>query len=106
MESCVAGDARVVAIRLSRNFGHQCALTAGLMHCRGARILNIDADLQDPPELIGQMMALMDSGADVVYGRRRIRQGEARFKVKTAALFYWLLRHLTEIDIPLEHRRL
>jgi polyisoprenyl-phosphate glycosyltransferase len=75
------GDAHVVAVRLSRNFGHRCALTGGLIHCRGARILNIDADLQDPPEPIGQMMSLMDTGADVVYGQRRIRQGETRFKV-------------------------
>jgi polyisoprenyl-phosphate glycosyltransferase len=102
MQSCAAADVRVVAIRLSRNFGHQRALIAGLMHCHGARILNIDADLQDPPELIGKMMALMDAGADVVYGQRRMRRGETRFKTKSAALFYRLLRSLIDIDIPLD----
>ncbi len=102
MQSFATADARVVAIRLSRNFGHQRALTAGLMHCRGARILSIDADLQDPPELIAQMMAMMDAGADVVYGQRRMQLGETQLKTKSAALFYRLLRHLIDIDIPLD----
>jgi len=101
MQSCAAADARVVAIRLSRNFGHQRALTAGLMHCRGARVLCIDADLQDPPELVGKMMALMDAGADVVYGQRRMRRGETRFKRKSAALFYRMFRYLIDFNIPL-----
>jgi dolichol-phosphate mannosyltransferase len=102
MQSYATEDARVVAIHLSRNFGHQRALTAGLMYCRGARILSIDADLQDPPELIAEMMALMDGGADVVFGQRRRRLGETHFKNKSAALFYRLLRRLIDIDIPLD----
>lgn len=69
-------DRRVVAIRLSRNHGHQLALTAGLHHCRGERVLAIDADLQDPPELIPEMIKLMDEArADVVFGQRRTRVG-------------------------------
>jgi glycosyltransferase involved in cell wall biosynthesis len=95
-------DARLVAIRLSRNFGHQRALSAGLYNCRGRRILMIDADLQDPPELVGEMMALLDAGADVVYGQRRVRSGETRMKTKSAKLFYRVLSRLIEIDIPLD----
>jgi len=91
----------VVAIKLSRNYGHQLALTAGLHHAQGERVLIIDADLQDPPELIPAMMKLMDeAGADVVYGQRRARDGETRFKTLTAAAFYRLLRRLTDVDIP------
>src|SRR6187401_352013 len=70
-------DGRIVAVRLMRNHGHQLALTAGLSICRGERVLIIDADLQDPPELLPEMLALMDQGADVVYGRRRTREGES-----------------------------
>lgn len=93
-------DARVVAVRLSRNFGHQLALSAGLSLARGARILVIDADLQDPPELLPQMMQAADHGADVVYGQRSSRQGESWFKRATASIFYRLLRRLTDVDIP------
>lgn len=94
------GDPRIVAIRLMRNHGHQLALTAGLSLCRGDRILIIDADLQDPPELLPEMMALMDHGADVVYGQRRERAGESFFKRTTANLFYRILSHVAEVDIP------
>jgi dolichol-phosphate mannosyltransferase len=100
MRVLAAADPHVVAIDLSRNFGHQKALSAGLQFARGERVLAIDADLQDPPALLGEMMALMDAGNDVVYGQRRRRAGETRFKTATAALFYRLLRRLTEIDIP------
>lgn len=93
-------DEHVVGIRLSRNHGHQLALTAGLAHATGDRILIIDADLQDPPELLREMMAMADDGADVVYGRRRHRAGESRFKLYTAHLFYRLLRSLSDVDIP------
>lgn len=89
-------------MKLSRNHGHQLALTAGLTQCRGDRILVIDADLQDPPELLADMLALADRGADVVYGQRRTRKGETRFKTATAAMFYRLLRRLVDIDIPLD----
>jgi glycosyltransferase involved in cell wall biosynthesis len=93
-------DARVVAVALSRNFGHQLALSAGLSLARGERILMIDADLQDPPELLGAMMAQMDAGADVVYGQRSEREGETAFKTGSASAFYRLLNWLTDIDIP------
>lgn len=100
IQQLAARDPHVVAINLSRNFGHQKALSAGLAFCRGDRVLAIDADLQDPPSLLGDMMALMDAGHDVVYGQRRSRAGETAFKTTAAALFYRLLRRLTEIDIP------
>jgi polyisoprenyl-phosphate glycosyltransferase len=94
-------DSRVVAIRLSRNHGHQLALSAGLQHCSGQRVLIIDADLQDPPELLPAMTKLMDeTGAEVVYGQRRRRDGETRFKTLTAAIFYRLLQRLTDVQIP------
>jgi polyisoprenyl-phosphate glycosyltransferase len=92
----------LVAINLSRNYGHQIALTAGLHAARGERILIVDADLQDPPELLGEMMALMNDGAEIVYGQRRKREGETLFKSWTAAIFYRLLRRLVDIDIPLD----
>ncbi len=100
MRTLSAIDPHVVAVDLSRNFGHQKALSAGLHFARGDRILAIDADLQDPPGLLGEMMALMDQGNDVVYGQRRRRAGETHFKTATASVFYRLLRRLTEIDIP------
>jgi dolichol-phosphate mannosyltransferase len=93
-------DPRLAVINLSRNHGHQLALTAGLTFARGQRILIIDADLQDPPELLPEMMRLMDEGADVVYGQRRRREGETYFKTLTAKLFYRLMRRLTDVDIP------
>lgn len=95
-----AGDSRVIGVRLMRNHGHQLALTAGLSVCRGERVLIIDADLQDPPELLPDMMALMDQGADVVYGQRRQRDGESVFKLATAAVFYRLIGRLTDVEIP------
>lgn len=101
MRQLAAGDPRLVAINLSRNHGHQLALTAGLDLCSGARILIIDADLQDPPELLSDMMAEMDrQRADVVYAVRRARAGETAFKRGTAKLFYRLLSRLAEIEIP------
>jgi dolichol-phosphate mannosyltransferase len=96
-------DPKVVAIKLSRNHGHQLALTAGLHHCIGERVLIIDADLQDPPELLPAMMKVMeDSNAEVVYGVRRTREGETRFKTFTARAFYRLLQRMTEVQIPLD----
>jgi dolichol-phosphate mannosyltransferase len=90
----------VIAAFLSRNHGHQLALTAGLRICRGARILILDADLQDPPELLPKMMALMDRGADVVYGKRARRHGETAFKNASAYMFYRLLERMVDIEIP------
>jgi len=96
----VEQDCHIVGLALSRNHGHQLALTAGLSVCRGNRILIIDADLQDPPELLGEMMALMDQGADVVYGQRVSRAGETWHKKTTASLFYRLLSTMTDLPIP------
>ena len=103
MQRLVHEDPHVVAINLSRNHGHQLALTAGLDLCRGDQILIIDADLQDPPELLPAMLESMRSnGADVVYGVRRSRRGETAFKRATAHGFYRLLSRATEVDIPLD----
>jgi len=94
-------DAHVIGINLSRNFGHQIAVTAGLEHTQGRRVLIIDADLQDPPELLKPMLALMIAeGADVVYGQRTKRNGESRFKLATASLFYRLFRSVSDINLP------
>ena len=95
-------DCRILGVNLSRNHGHQLALSAGLSLCRGERILVIDADLQDPPELLPQMMRLMDEGADVVYGQRKSRAGESAFKILTAKLFYRLLRRVADTGIPVD----
>jgi len=100
MAELTESDPTIVAVNLSRNHGHQLALTAGLSICRGERILIIDADLQDPPELLPEMMAKMDTGADVIYGQRRHREGEAVTKLITAAVFYRLIARLTDVPIP------
>jgi polyisoprenyl-phosphate glycosyltransferase len=103
MQDLAARDPQLVCVNLSRNHGHQLALTAGLDLCRGETILIIDADLQDPPELLGPMMKTMKAeGADVVYGVRRKRAAETLFKKATASIFYRLLRRMTEVDIPLD----
>ena len=103
MRAIAAADPHVVAVNLSRNHGHQLALTAGLDLCRGDTVLIIDADLQDPPELLPQMLAAMkDSDADVVYGVRKSRAGETAFKRATAHGFYRLLSRATEVEIPLD----
>jgi glycosyltransferase involved in cell wall biosynthesis len=100
MAQAAARDSRIVAVQLMRNHGHQLALTAGLTVCRGECILIIDSDLQDPPELLPDMMALIDQGADVVYGQRRQRDGESLFKRASAAAFYKLIGRLTDVQIP------
>jgi polyisoprenyl-phosphate glycosyltransferase len=103
MQRLAAEDPHLVAINLSRNHGHQLALTAGLDLCRGDVILVIDADLQDPPELLGEMLeAMRTQEADVVYGVRRSRAGETAFKRATAHGFYRLLSRATDVDIPLD----
>jgi dolichol-phosphate mannosyltransferase len=90
-------------VNLSRNHGHQLALTAGLDLCRGAKIFIVDADLQDPPELLAPMLERMErEQADVVYGVRRSRAGETAFKRATAHGFYRLLSRATEVHIPLD----
>jgi dolichol-phosphate mannosyltransferase len=100
IEALSSQSANVVGVDLSRNHGHQLAVTAGLSLASGDRVLIIDADLQDPPELLGEMMSLMNAGYDVVYGRRRERQGESTFKLATAKLFYRLLGSISDIEIP------
>ena len=95
-----AADPAFVGIDLSRNHGHQLALTAGLHHARGERILAIDADLQDPPELLGEMLKAMDAGADVVFGQRTRRKGETWFKKSASNIFYRLLSYLADANIP------
>ena len=101
--SGIEAHPNIVAIKLSRNYGHQVALTAGLSAVGGKTVLVIDADLQDPPELLGDMLRIMrDSGADVVYGQRRSRTGETWFKTATASLFYRLLESSTDILIPVD----
>lgn len=97
-----AADSHVRVVGLSRNFGHQMALTAGLDHAAGEVIVMMDADLQDPPELIPKMIAKWRQGFDVVYAVRRKRQGETAFKKATAAAFYRVLRTMTRIEIPVD----
>ncbi|HTB81623.1 MAG TPA: glycosyltransferase family 2 protein [Opitutaceae bacterium] len=93
-------DPRLHGIRFSRNFGHQMALTAGLKRSRGSEVLIIDADLQDPPELLAPMLAKRAEGFDIVYGQRRSRAGETWFKLATAKIFYRLIGFLAEVSIP------
>jgi dolichol-phosphate mannosyltransferase len=103
MQRLAADDPHLLAVNLSRNHGHQLALTAGLDLCTGDTILIIDADLQDPPELLTPMLETMrETGADVVYGVRKSRRGETAFKRATAHGFYRLLSRATEVDIPLD----
>lgn len=89
-------------VLLSRNFGHQIAVSAGLDRARGNRIAIIDADLQDPPELIKDLSAKMDEGFEVVYARRRKRPGESFMKLLTAKVFYRLLAKITSVSIPVD----
>jgi dolichol-phosphate mannosyltransferase len=103
MTAMAAADPHLVAVNLSRNHGHQLALTAGLDLSRGDVVLVIDADLQDPPELLGDMVDTMRrEEADVVYGVRKSRAGETAFKRATAHGFYRLLANATDVDIPLD----
>ena len=95
-------DPSLSVIRLSRNFGHQAAVTAGIDHAVGNAIVLIDADLQDPPEVIGTMIDQWRGGYHVAYGQRRSREGETRFKVATAKWFYRLLSALTDRRIPVD----
>jgi dolichol-phosphate mannosyltransferase len=92
----------VKVISLSRNFGHQTAVSAGIDLCTGDCAIIIDADLQDPPELIPQLIAKWLDGFDVVYAQRTKRKGESVFKRMSASIFYRILHHLTDVDIPLD----
>lgn len=94
------GDKRLRLIRLSRNFGHQLALSAGLEAALGDAVVSIDADLQDPPEVIPELVARWREGFDVVYAVREHREGESRFKLATATLFYKGINRLSSMEIP------
>jgi glycosyltransferase involved in cell wall biosynthesis len=98
----LSGYPQLVAVSLSRNFGHQIAATAGLDLARGEAVVLMDGDLQDPPELIEQFVAKWREGYDVVYAVRRSRKGESPFKLFTARIFYRITRRLTNVAIPLD----
>lgn len=93
-------DSRVKLLTFSRNFGHQTAITAGMDYASGDAVIVIDADLQDPPEIIPEMIERWKEGYEVVYGRRSSRRGETWFKRKTASLYYRLLNRMTDVEIP------
>lgn len=95
-------DSRVRAVIFARNFGHQIAVTAGLDYSRGQAVVIIDADLQDPPEIIPDMIAKWRQGYEVVYAVRRERRGEGWFKRVTASIFYRLIYRITDVDIPVD----
>jgi glycosyltransferase involved in cell wall biosynthesis len=99
LDQIAASDPRVRVIHLSRNFGHQAALTAGLEHAAGDIVAMIDADLQDPPELILEMIERWREGSDVVYAVRKAREGETAFKLATASWFYKLFDKLAQVDL-------
>ncbi|MEX1247232.1 MAG: glycosyltransferase family 2 protein [Anaerolineales bacterium] len=97
-----AKDKHIRPVLFARNFGHQIAVTAGMDYARGQAVILIDADLQDPPELIPELIANWRDGYEVVYAVRRKRKGESFFKRFTAAFFYRLINRITEINIPLD----
>lgn len=100
LEEIAIKDINVKIISFARNFGHQCAVTAGLQEVTGDAIVIIDADLQDPPELIPNMLKLWENGNEVIYGKRKTRDGESKFKLLTAKMFYQTLNALSDVDIP------
>lgn len=100
MAALAASDPQVRVLDFSRNFGHQAAVSAGMAYARGKAVILMDADLQDPPEVIPEMLAQWRAGAEVVFAQRAARAGESRFKRATAALFYRLLRRMTSVEIP------
>jgi len=102
MTALAANDDALVLVRLTRNFGHQIAITAGVDVAQGDAVVVIDADLQDPPEAIALMVERWREGYDVVYGIRVAREGETRAKLWTARIFYRILRRFTNIDIPVD----
>ena len=100
LENIAKENKSVKIISFSRNFGHQAAVTAGLKEVTGDAIVIIDADLQDPPELIPDMLKLWEDGNDVIYGKRKSRAGESKFKLLTASMFYKTLNALSDVEIP------
>ena len=102
LQQLQASDRRVRVVQFSRNFGHQIAVTAGVEHAAGDAVVLIDADLQDPPEVIEAMVARWREGYDVAYGVRTDRPGESAFKLATAKGFYRMINRLSETPIPLD----
>jgi glycosyltransferase involved in cell wall biosynthesis len=102
LRAVAARDPRCRVISFARNFGHQAAITAGLDHARGEAVVVMDADLQDPPEVVLEMVAKWKQGYDVVYGRRRSREGETWLKLLTAKWFYRIFAAMIPIEVPLD----
>jgi dolichol-phosphate mannosyltransferase len=102
MEQLAAQDSHVKYVNFARNFGHQIAVTAGIDFATGQAVILIDSDLQDPPEVIPDLIAQWENGFEVVYAVRAEREGESWFKLKTANLFYRMLYRITSVDIPLD----
>ena len=100
LEKIALANKNVKIISFSRNFGHQAAVGAGLRYSTGDAVIIIDADLQDPPELIPQMIELWENGNDVIYAKRKSREGETKFKLFTAKMFYRILNDLSDVSIP------
>lgn len=100
LEKIAKRNNKVKIVSLSRNFGHQAAVSAGLKYVDGDAIVIIDADLQDPPSLIPEMLKLWEDGHEVIYGKRKIREGESHFKLFTAKMFYKILNNLSSVEIP------
>ena len=100
LEALHADDPRIAIVSLSRNFGKEIATTAGLEHAAGDAVIVIDADLQDPPEVIPELVAAWREGFDMVYAERRVRDGESWLKTQTAEAFYRLMQHLGRVRLP------
>ena len=100
LEEIAKKDFNVKILSFTRNFGHQAAVTAGLKYVSGDAIVIMDADLQDPPELIPDMLKYWEQGNQVIYGKRKSRKGESTFKLLTAKMFYKTLNALTDVEIP------
>ena len=100
LEELAAIDKKIKVVSFSRNFGHQAAVTAGIKYVTGDAVVIIDADLQDPPELIPEMLKLWEDGNEVIYGKRKSRKGESAFKLLTAKMFYKTLNSLSDVEIP------
>lgn len=100
LEEIARNNERVKILSFARNFGHQAAVTAGIRYVTGDAIVIIDADLQDPPELLPEMIALWEEGNEVIYGQRKSRKGESAFKLLTAKMFYNTLNALSDVEIP------
>ena len=100
LEEIAKKNERIKVLSFSRNFGHQAAVTAGLKYVSGDAIVIIDADLQDPPEVIPDMLKEWENGYEVIYGKRKVREGESKFKLFTAKAFYSTINKLSDVEIP------